>query len=118
MPEHDLIDIGRRNAGVRQCLVRYPDDETLDGFGIEFAKRRMRPSDDAGCHGRSPQNSANRSVDELTTKFVLNVNPDNVVEGAFFGGETKLARPLGLKIPGPAVNDVHNERVRLALDPR
>ena len=26
-------------------------NEALDGFGIELAERRMRPSDDAGCHG-------------------------------------------------------------------
>ena len=26
-------------------------DEAFDGFGVELAERRMRPSDDAGGHG-------------------------------------------------------------------
>ena len=54
MPEHDLVDIASRNAGIGQRLVRNPDHQALDGFGIEFSERRMRPSDDAGCHGCSP----------------------------------------------------------------
>ena len=54
MPEHDLVDIGGGNAGVRQRFVGDADHEALDGLGIELAERRMRPSDDAGCHGRSP----------------------------------------------------------------
>jgi hypothetical protein len=51
MPEHDLVDISRRNAGICQGLGRNPDHQALDGFGIEFSEWRMRPSDDAGCHG-------------------------------------------------------------------
>src|SRR5271168_150785 len=58
------------------------------------------------------------SVDEFTTKFVLDVNPDDVVEGFFFGGEAKLPRPPGFEIAWPAVDDTHDERIRLAPDPR
>ena len=50
MPEHDLVDIGGRNAGIGKRLVRDLDHEAFDGLGIELAERRMRPSDDAGCH--------------------------------------------------------------------
>jgi hypothetical protein len=50
MPEQDLVDIGGANAGIRDRLVRDLDYKALDGFGIEFAERRVRPSDDAGCH--------------------------------------------------------------------
>src|SRR5439155_3264178 len=50
MPEHDLVDIGSRNAGVGERLVGNLDNEALDGFGIELSEWRMRPSDDAGCH--------------------------------------------------------------------
>ena len=60
MPKHDLIDIGGGNAGVREGLVGNPDHEAFDGFGVELAERRMRPSDDAGCHGCLPETAANR----------------------------------------------------------
>src|SRR5471032_1806330 len=51
MAEHDFIDIGSRDAGVGQRFVGDADHEALDGLGIEFPERRVRPSDDAGCHG-------------------------------------------------------------------
>src|SRR3954447_16783593 len=54
MPQHDLVDVFSGNAGVRQRIDRDLDHETFNGFGVELAERRMRPSDDAGCHGRSP----------------------------------------------------------------
>jgi hypothetical protein len=54
MPEHDLVDIACGNAGVRQRFGRHLDHEAFNGFGVELAEWRMRPSDDAGCHGRSP----------------------------------------------------------------
>ena len=54
MAEHDLVDVGGRDAGIGQRLVGDPDDEAFDGLGVELAERRMRPSDDAGGHGRSP----------------------------------------------------------------
>ena len=54
MPEHDLVDVGGRDAGIGQRFVRHPDHEALDRLGVEFPERRMRPSDDAGCHGGSP----------------------------------------------------------------
>src|SRR5260370_31944608 len=62
--------------------------------------------------------SANRSGCELTTKFVLDVNPDNVVKGLFGGGEAETERPLRLEIARPAGDNAHDERVRLAFDPR
>src|SRR5205823_13372554 len=61
--------------------------------------------------------SENRSGDELTTKFVLDVNPDNVIKALFGRGEPKLERPLRLEIARPPVNDSHDEWIRLALDP-
>src|SRR5205085_5699427 len=61
--------------------------------------------------------SENRSGDELTTKFVLDVNPDNVVKALFGGCESKLQRPFRLEIARPPVNDSHDEWIRLALDP-
>ena len=54
MPEHDLIDVAGGDAGISQRLVGDLDDEALDGLGIELSERRVRPSNDAGCHGRSP----------------------------------------------------------------
>ncbi len=54
MPEHDFIDVAGGNAGIGQRLGRDLHHEALDGFGVEFSERRVRPSDDAGCHGRSP----------------------------------------------------------------
>src|SRR5467141_5449392 len=64
-----------------------------------------------------PYNYCKRSSHELTTKFVLDVNPDNVVEGLFGGGEAEFYRPLRLEIARPAIDNAHNERVGLALDP-
>src|SRR5258706_10029752 len=64
-----------------------------------------------------PYNYGKRSGHELTTKFVLDVNPDNVFEGLFGGGEAQLCRPLRLEISRPAADDAHDERVRLAPDP-
>src|SRR5260370_1749834 len=61
--------------------------------------------------------SANRSGCELTTKFVLDVNPDNVVKGFFGGGEAQTERPLRLEIARPASDNAYDERIRLALDP-
>ena len=51
MPEHDLVDIGGRDAGIGERIGRHPHDQALDGFAFELAERRMRPSDDAGGHG-------------------------------------------------------------------
>src|SRR5216684_2045600 len=53
---------------------------------------------------------------ELAAKFVLDVNPDDVIEGLFGRGETELQRPLRLEITRPAADDADNERIRLALD--
>src|ERR1700682_4684954 len=107
MPEHDLVDIAGGNTGVRQRFVGDADDEALDRLGIELAERRVRPSDDAGCHGCSPIIAASRSGHELTTKFVLDVNPDNVVKSLFRGGEAELERPLRLEIARPAADNTH-----------
>src|SRR3954452_8869754 len=117
MSEHDFVDVRSRYASIRQRVVGNLDDQAFNGFGIEFSERRMRPSDDAGCHDWSPVFAAHGSVDELTTKFVLDVNPDNVVEGVFGRGEPKLASPVCLEIARPAGNDAHDEGIRLALDP-
>src|SRR5450756_398796 len=62
--------------------------------------------------------AASRSGHELTTKFVIDVNPDNVVKGLFGGGEAELERAFRLEIARPAADNTHSERIRLALDPR
>ena len=54
MPEHDLVDVFGGYAGVGQRIGRHLHHEALDGFRVELAEWRVRPSDDAGCHGRSP----------------------------------------------------------------
>jgi hypothetical protein len=54
MPEHDLVDVAGGNAGIGQRIDGDLHHEALDGLGIELAERRVRPSDDAGCHGGSP----------------------------------------------------------------
>src|SRR6202171_5597674 len=105
MPEHDLVDIAGGNTGVSERLVGDADHQALHGLGIELAERRMRPSDDAGCHGCSPIIAASGSGHELTTKFVLDVYPDNVVKGLFGGAEAELQRPLRLEIARPAVDN-------------
>ena len=61
MPEHNLVDIARGDAGVRQRFVRDLDDKTLDGLGVEFPEGRVRPPDNAGCHDCSPKNPRSRS---------------------------------------------------------
>src|SRR6202163_3372477 len=62
MPEYDLVDIGSRNPGVGQRIGRDLDHKALDGLGVELAEWRMRPSHDAGCHGRSPCSGSGRYV--------------------------------------------------------
>src|SRR5437868_8976526 len=72
MSEHDFVDIAGRNTGVSQCIGRNLDHEAFDGFGVKFSEWRMRPSDDAGCHVRSPVwfgRSCNLSVDILHVGF-------------------------------------------------
>src|SRR5258708_37473115 len=64
-----------------------------------------------------PSKSANRSVDELTTKFIIDVNPDDIVKGLFGGGKAELAGPLWLEIARPAVDYTDDEGVRFASDP-
>src|SRR6266436_3974984 len=64
-----------------------------------------------------PREYGKRSGHELTTKFVLDVNPDNVVEGLFGGSESEFYSPLGLEIARPAIDNAHDEWIRLAPDP-
>src|ERR1700692_3633217 len=115
MAEHDLVDIGGPNARIAKGLVGDLDHQAFDGLGVEFAKGRMRPSDDAGCHSLSP---VRRSSGELTTQFVVDVNPDNVVECFFGGRKSQFQRPLRIEIARPSRDNPDNKRVRLALDAR
>src|SRR5262249_41670216 len=57
-----------------------------------------------------------RSVDELTTKFVLDVNPNDVVETVFGGGKAELPRPFCFEIARPAVDNTHDKGIGLAAD--
>src|SRR5882762_4797901 len=54
MPEHDLVDIACGNTGIGECFGRHLHHQALDGFRVELPEWRMRPSHDAGYHGRSP----------------------------------------------------------------
>ena len=47
MPEHDFVDIGGRDAGVRERAGGDAHDQALDGFTLKLSERRMGPSDDA-----------------------------------------------------------------------
>ena len=69
MAEHDLVDVCGGNAGIGQRIGRNLDHEALDGFGVELAEWRVRPSDDAGCHGRSPCFGSARFVTYLCAGF-------------------------------------------------
>src|SRR2546430_17618372 len=69
MPEHDFVDVFGGDAGVGQRIGRDLDYEALDGFRVELAERRVRPSDDAGCHGRSPCLGSGRFVTYLGAAF-------------------------------------------------
>src|SRR3979411_2428155 len=62
MSEHDLIEIAGRDASIGQRIGRDLDHKALDGLGVELAEWRMRPSHDAGCHGRSPCSGSGRYV--------------------------------------------------------
>ena len=69
MAEHDLVDVCGGNAGIGQRIGRNLDHEALDGFRVELAEWRVRPSDDAGCHGRSPCFGSGRFVTYLGCRF-------------------------------------------------
>src|SRR6478752_4203943 len=58
------------------------------------------------------------SGDELAAELVLDVNPDDVVEGLFGGGEAELQRAVGHEIARPAADDADDGRIGHALDPR
>src|ERR1700746_343219 len=53
---------------------------------------------------------------KISAELVLDVESGVVVEGLFGGGEAERARPLGLEITRPAVDNADNERIGLALD--
>src|SRR3954453_21169412 len=65
MSEHNFIDIGRGNAGVRQRVGRNLDHEAFDSLRVEFSKWRVRPPYNAGGHGRSP------SIDRMALELIL-----------------------------------------------
>src|SRR5713101_3739972 len=71
MPEHDFIDVRGRDTGISERVDGDADHKTLDGLGIELAERRVRPSDDAGCHGvlLLPRSVCNLSADLLHAGF-------------------------------------------------
>src|ERR1700756_3555071 len=89
--------------------VRAPQDEAggCEAAECEFPNRLVSWKLPTG----------NRSGGELTTQFVLDVNPDDVVEGLFRGGEAERRGPLGVEIARPAIDNAHDERIRLTLDP-
>src|SRR5262249_1169358 len=55
---------------------------------------------------------------EISAELILDVNADDVVKGVLGCGEAELARTLGLEIARPAVDNAHDESIRLALDAR
>jgi hypothetical protein len=48
--QHDLVDVGGRDACVCKSIGRYPHNQAFDGLSGEFSKGRMGPADDACGH--------------------------------------------------------------------
>ena len=53
MTEHDFVDLRGAMPASASASVATPDDQALDGFGLELAERRMGPTHDAAVM-RSP----------------------------------------------------------------
>jgi hypothetical protein len=51
MSEHDLVDIGRRNAGIGKRLAGDADDQAFHTFRVELSEGGVGPSNDACGHG-------------------------------------------------------------------
>ena len=51
MAEHDLVDVGGGNPGVRERLLRDPYDQALDRLALKSAEGGMGPANDASSHG-------------------------------------------------------------------
>src|SRR5204862_745933 len=58
--EIDLVDIGRRDAGIGKGALRHLDDQRFDVEPIMLAEFRMRPADDAPGHDLSSSPAARR----------------------------------------------------------
>jgi hypothetical protein len=54
MPEQDLVDRPRLDAGVIEGLVGHPHHQALDGLGVQLAERGVGPAHDAGGHDVVP----------------------------------------------------------------
>ena len=51
--EHDLVDIARGNARIRERFIGHTHDQALDGLAGKLAEGGVGPADDAGGHDRS-----------------------------------------------------------------
>src|SRR3569833_7572 len=69
MPEHDLVDVLGRNAGVGQRIGRNLHHQAFAGLRVELAEWRVRPSHAAGWHGYSPCSEPARFVTYLGAAF-------------------------------------------------
>src|SRR4051794_13477846 len=59
--------------------------------------------------------SGSSSCRDAAAQFLVNINPDDLVEGGF-GLESERLRPPGVEAAGPTLVDPHDGLVRLAAD--
>jgi hypothetical protein len=50
MAEHDLVDVGGGNPGVRERLLGDPYDQALDRLALKSAEGSVGPANDASSH--------------------------------------------------------------------
>ena len=55
---------------------------------------------------------------DVAAEFVLYMDTNDIIESLLGGGKAEFSGPAGVEIARPAVDDAHDERVRLAPDPR
>jgi hypothetical protein len=52
VPEHDLVDIAGRHAGIRKRLFRHAHDQAFDRLAFQATEGRVSQADDATSHER------------------------------------------------------------------
>ena len=50
MAEHDLVDVGGGNPGIRERLLGDPYDQALDRLALKSAEGGVCPANDASSH--------------------------------------------------------------------
>ena len=68
MPEHDLVDVLGRDAGIGQRLAGHPHDQAFDALTAELSEGGMGPADDTGGHRSLPLPNFGRIGRRCTAK--------------------------------------------------